>query len=424
MRRAIRAVVFAVAASRPAAAQLPTDEPIKERTVPLREAVRLESESARFRLGPVRLLPKFVVRDVGYNSNVFGEGGEELGDYSGTVGFGFRYLLPVGGKVYVRGDAIPEYTWYRRLSERRFLGGTYRGALLALFNRMSVEAGGGLVRQQGSLNTETLVPVNGRASDGKVAVDVDLLDRLTLTATALLRRSRFDDVPEAGVVASALDRDDRALRAGIRYSFREWFQVLATVEETRSRFESQAAFRDHASRGYLLGLRLDERRFYVELSGGLRTGRPAAGSSFPRYSEPVGNVFVSWFLTHSVELQLTGVRRPVNNLALDEPYFIDTLGRARLGVALGRRFVVAGFAERGRSEFVAVAADGGAAPRARNTTSAWGGTLGFRIGGNLRLDANGERSRYTRSATGDERRVTRLSLGLTYEADMTRYDKR
>lgn len=427
MKRLLRPLGLPLAlafAAMPAAAQLPTDEPVRERTVPLREEVQRELESARFRVGPLRLLPKFVVRDLGYNNNAFGADDGGRGDTTGTLGFGVRYVVPMGAKLFLRGDAVPEYTWYRELSERRFLGGTYRGSLLALFNRMSLEAAGSYTRQQGALNIESLVPVNSRATDAKIGLDVDVLDRLSVVGGAVLRRTRLEDVPEAGVSSSDLDRDDRAFRAGLRYAFRDWFHLSATVERTESSFESQATIRDNATTAYLLGVRFDQRRFYVEVTGGVRYGRPKNESLFPRYSEPIGSIFVSWLPARTLEIQLSGARRPVNNLTSTEPYFIDTRVRARIGVALGRRFVVAGFGERGRTEFSASTAGDEGRGRARGTISGYGGTVGFRIGGNVRLDLNGGKSRYERRADGSVRTIASFSLGLTYEMDMARYDKR
>src|SRR5712692_11437542 len=98
-----------------AAAQLTTDQVARERTIASEIEVRAEMERGHL-FGPFRILPRLVLRDAGYDSNVFGLAANPVSDWTGTVGLGLRLYLPIGGKTYFRAEGIPQYTWYEKLS--------------------------------------------------------------------------------------------------------------------------------------------------------------------------------------------------------------------------------------------------------------------------------------------------------------------
>jgi hypothetical protein len=146
-KRVPRLLLWVLAGTCPALGQISSEEAPRARTVPLREQVKWEAENAPYRLGPLRVRPLFELRDSGYNNNVFGSETNKVGDYTATISAGVNVLQPLGQKMALRGTAAPEYTWYEKLVERRNFGGAYSASLLGLFNRMTLEGGGG-TRQQ------------------------------------------------------------------------------------------------------------------------------------------------------------------------------------------------------------------------------------------------------------------------------------
>src|SRR5690348_16482740 len=110
------------------------------RTVPLEEEVRDDMARARLHLGPLRLIPSLTVTNAGYDNNVFATADNPVSDWTATFTAGFRFLLPLGSKMYFRADAMPSYTWYDKLTDRRFFGGLYDGNLMGFFNRLTVVA--------------------------------------------------------------------------------------------------------------------------------------------------------------------------------------------------------------------------------------------------------------------------------------------
>ncbi len=108
-------------------AQLAVDQVPPRRTVPIRDQVEIEMESARLRFGPFHVTPLIRVENAGYDANVFhvSNGQEKTGDWTATVGAGGRALLPMGSKFYLRLVAVPQYIWYNTLTGLNSWGGDF-----------------------------------------------------------------------------------------------------------------------------------------------------------------------------------------------------------------------------------------------------------------------------------------------------------
>src|ERR1700719_419681 len=90
-----------------ASAQLVNDQVPHERTLPISEEIRLQLESSRFRLGIFRLQPRFAIRDLGYDNNVFGTPNNPIADWHSSIAAGPAFIVPAASKVYLRGEAVP-----------------------------------------------------------------------------------------------------------------------------------------------------------------------------------------------------------------------------------------------------------------------------------------------------------------------------
>ena len=184
IRRAARLAALALTlagVSRPARAQLLGGANVPfQRTLATREAVERESETARFRLGPVKLMPVLGLRDVGYNDNITGSPLNPVSDWTATIAGGAKLIVPIGEKWAIRGAVIPEYTWYLDSEDLRSWGGTYTGSLVALFNRLTLEAGGGYQKRSEIVSSETLVARPRRTTEGKAEAEVDALPKVAV----------------------------------------------------------------------------------------------------------------------------------------------------------------------------------------------------------------------------------------------------
>ncbi|HQN10226.1 MAG TPA: hypothetical protein PK569_21895 [Thermoanaerobaculia bacterium] len=69
-RSLLLGVVVGFLAGLPALGQISSEEPPAGRTLPVTEQVEQEMATARFRLGPIRLLPFLKLHDIGGTNNV------------------------------------------------------------------------------------------------------------------------------------------------------------------------------------------------------------------------------------------------------------------------------------------------------------------------------------------------------------------
>ncbi|MGH9365904.1 MAG: hypothetical protein ACRD1B_11680 [Thermoanaerobaculia bacterium] len=404
--------------------QLATDQVPRERTVPIPEQVQTEMAKSRFRLGPISITPKLTIRDAGYNNNVFGSSDNPVSDWTATVAAGVRWILPLGSKMYLRGDAVPEYIWYAQLAQGRTLGGRYSASVLGFFNRMSVEAAGLASKTTSVLSSESETRVIDHLQSGSGQIEIDLLRRLSVFAGGGVQRHRYAQSPPGPpdvINAKELDRTDSTARAGIRYHFVSYFDISAGVEGIRTQFVLTPQERDNRSTAYLLGLHYGRPRLFINLSGGYRTGQGYNGSAFPRYSTATGSYFVSYSLTAPIELQAYGNRGPVYALYPDNPYYLETRNGGGLNIKIVRQVQLRGYGEYGTNSYPGPVpvAGGGSVNRLDHATTVGGG-LSVLLARDVALTALVTRTTYSSNISGLGRSVVRFTTGLSLEGALTR----
>ncbi|MCA1734153.1 MAG: hypothetical protein LC732_11190, partial [Acidobacteria bacterium] len=256
---------------------------------------------ARYRLGPIRVQPTFVLRNLGYNDNVFGATDDDLAvdDWTATVGAGVQAWLPFGPKMVFGSTLRPEYTWYKDNDELSRMGGYYDVAAYGFFNRLRLEARALTEDTQTIVSSELQATTRRETAGFSGRAEVEIFRRLAVFAGADQRSFEHEnpDIEGLDYDVTRLDRDDSAMRAGVRYAWRSWFDVSAMVEKTETEFDLNPQLRDNESEAVLVGVHYDRPQFFVNLVGGQRDGTPLNGSSFPEYSTWSGSYFMQYRLT-------------------------------------------------------------------------------------------------------------------------------
>lgn len=421
--RSLSLIPLGVLLALPLTAQIVTDSVPRNRTVPMKETVEAAMERAPWRFGAFRVQPRLGLRNFGYNDNVFGSVEEAaVDDWTATVSAGVDAWLPLGAKAAFRLRALPEYSWYQEVTELRNFGGTYDASLLGFFNRLTLEASAGTADTQDVVNSELFTLAQQQVDSASLRAEVDILRRLSLFGGADLRDRSFEDpVNEVtGLEIARLGREERAVRGGIRYRFRSWFDVSAMVEETSTEFVLDPHLRDNESEALLLGIHYDRPKFFVNLTAGERDGRPANGSSFPAYSEWTGSYFAQYSLTAPVDVEVFGNRDVVYGLFVDNPYFLETRQGVGLRVELGRRLAVRVWGEEGQNDYpVLVSTTGGARERSDDVQTL-GASLSIPVWRDLALTIAGTESDYDSSIGGFDRSIVRFTTTLNLRTDVFR----
>ncbi|MDQ2980466.1 MAG: hypothetical protein M3R62_14750 [Acidobacteriota bacterium] len=422
-----------------ALAQLATDQVPRERTVPVEDAVKEQLKSARYRLGPIRILPRLFVSNAGYDSNVFGTPknceqimdchGPKTADWTATVSAGARFVAPVGSKMFVTGDALPEYTWYRELTSRRTLGGFYRASLYGFFNRMSIEARGYSSKTFGPLSSETETRIVEVATDGSANIELDVSRSISAFVGAEIRRSRLGLGGETSAVSvdvKQLDRDDEVARAGIRYRISPQWDVTLGAEGTRALFVEAPEKRNNQSIAYLLGIHYRRPRFFASLSGGRREGQAYQGSIFPDYSTSTYSYYASYFVTRKLELQGFGHRGVLlgsplaANLVFNNLFFVESRNGGGINVEVHPHLLLKAQAEYGTNEFPAPVLVGTTLTKRTDKVSIVAGGFSALLYKGVVLTGLATRQKYDSVVPSLSRTVDRFTTSLSFEGQLSR----
>jgi hypothetical protein len=406
------------------------DEVPQGRIVPEQEEIQHDLARARLRLGPLRLIPSIDITNAGYDNNVYASSTDPVSDWTATVTAGFRFILPVGSKMYLRADALPTYTWYDKLTERRFFGGYYNGTLFGFFNRLSLALTAAGDQTYRNYSTEFDSAVVHKNSTIGGSLEVNVAGPLYVFGEGGYARIRYDEtgtVPPDGIppppdVQPVIqnDRNQTSYTAGVRYRHGHDFSTSLAYSETRSDYLNQEAFRDNLSRAALMGLFISHQNLFLNLTGGWREGVPD-GSLYPSYSTGVGAFFVSWFPLHFLEIRGGGRRRVVNSLSATNPYYFENRLSGSAAVEMLGRFLLRGYYEQGPNNYpVPQQGDNGDLIRRRDDARLYGGGLSVKVIRNVVATGSVTRHVYDSNIPSLSRDYTRFTAFLSFNGEYVR----
>ena len=404
----------------PCFAQLASDEVPHERTLPLSEEIREQLESSRFRFGIFRLQPRFAIRDLGYDNNVFGTATDPVSDWHSSVAAGTSFIVPAGSKLYLRGDAVPEYTYYRKITSRRSLGGDYGASILGLFNHMTIEAGGHSKKSLENVSSELERPAIGTRSDVTGTLELDIFQRLSVFGTGIAQQQRYrasEADEEQGLFLNTLERNETLVRGGFRYRPVTFFDISIAAEKTRSLFKVNRD-RDNASTALILGIQYDRPRSFLNLSAGARRGDAldTAAVLFPHYSTVTGSYYAEHELGSHLVIDAYGHRGIAYSLTVENPFFLETRNGGGIWVPVGSRLAFRAFGEAGTNAYpVPIGSQ-----HRTDDASSYGGGFAMRLYRNLVLTAIGEKTNYVSTIADNNRSVFRFTTVVSAQTNLFR----
>lgn len=405
-----------------ASAQLTTDQVPEARTVPSSDALRQELEQSRYHFGAARIQPLFSFRDFGYYGNILGDQNGDVSDWRATFGSGLRVIVPAGRKVYVRLNALPEYTWYRKLTERRAFGGSYGASVYALFNRIPLEFGVRQLRGVTPVSSEEQRTVLTTRNDAFARMEVHVLRRFSIFGDAQTDRPRYSLTSSdrtSGLPIEQLERNDSVGRVGVRYRFRSNFAIGFAEERTQSRF-LHLPTSNNDSRAKLLLLQYDRPRTFVNIAAAARNFEPAGGALFPAFSTTTGSYFITHELGAPVTVGVYGHRIPAYSVFVQNVYFIETRNGVAADLPLGRRLTVRLQGEAGTNAYSASTITGLAHIRRSDDVTSLAAGVAFHVYRNLIWATLGSRTRYTSNLPGFDRSITRVTTSISFSGDLLR----
>jgi hypothetical protein len=356
-----------------------------------REKVEREMEEARFRLGPVRIVPLFGLSDVAYQRSLSGPV-ETPSDVNATVEAGVRAYLRTGPKVVWNAQVAPQYVWWRKQSEQRRVNGRYDATLFGFFNRLTAELNAGREQEQQIYHPEVLERVNARQDRGRLAAEVELTGALSAFAVASLARQKSlaDEAAEPRTAAlELLDREERVARVGLRWRRKDGLAVGLGVERSEVDFEKSALDRSNSGIAPVVEVLYDRPRLFVQADVAARSLEARQGAAFLPYDRVTGHAAVGLRTLRVLTWSVYGSRNLVYSLASDHAYLDDD----RLGTALQIRVIrdlaTGAFVETGRNRYTAF---GPEVPERNEDVSSYGGQIGWNVRGLIQVSLQAVRT--------------------------------
>ena len=277
--------------------------------------------TARTRIGPLYVTPRFELRDLGIDSNPFNSVEGSDADFTFTavpeidLAAGFRRLL-------VTGRSRTELTYFAKHDTERSvnqdLGATAR--LSARRVALSMEASYLNTRRRASDEIDARSRRKDRAAD--VGVVVALSPKLGAEGHVRVARMTFDPnaVFDDTRLAETLNRDTRTLTGALSYAVTPLTALGVSASATRTRFLF-APLRDSESWRAAAGATFTPRALVSGVAEvGYQRFTPQL-TALPAFSGPVGFVDLSYRVVQTMRLGLRVNRAITYSYAEQEPYY-------------------------------------------------------------------------------------------------------
>ncbi|HVT58056.1 MAG TPA: hypothetical protein VHR45_06630 [Thermoanaerobaculia bacterium] len=381
-----------------------------------------EVADARFRLGAVRLSPVFALTDVQYVKNLAGTSGSGTSgttpsDFTATASAGLRAYLPSGPALTWTASGLPEYVWWQRESARRRLNGRYRAGLFGFWNRLTLETLAGSDALQQILSPEALRLTSARTDHFETTAELRLSRAISTFVAGTLERtrslaSRAAD-PQA-VELKDLDRDERVVRAGLRWHAPGDWTIGAAAERSDVDFARRgpgSLDRSNSGTAPVLELQREHGHLFLQADVAQRSLAPKRGASFLHFNKTTGHATIAVTLARSAEIFVYGNRNLVYSLLAADSYLTDQRQGAALHLKLGRFAQASLFGESGTLDYTVILPG---TPHRKDDLTSFGGALSFTLFRGAALRLQGSRTRFTSNLPGASRSLTLLGTTVTF----------
>ena len=400
MRITVLVAAMVLGAGAPSMAQAP--QPPAEPTTP-----------ARMQVGPVSVRPSLILRDVGYDSNVFNRADGEEGDFTATLGakvdVGFRSSL-----VQATYTSFFEYLYFQNFDSERGSNRGTDGRVDFLFGRVRPFVTAGISRSHERPNAEIDERALRLLSNLGGGTTVALFSRTALSVSYRRTEVNYaDDELFRGVrLADQLDGTAEAVTGGVDVRLSPLTTLSVHGEKSQERFDFSPG-RDSDS--YRYGVTAHFQPLAL-ISGratvGMRAFRPHS-ANVREFTGMTAAVALAYAYRDETRVGVTIDRDLRYSFAETTPYYISTGGRVTLTHRLFGNIdgQVLGGLERIAYEARLDAVD---SVDGTDTVRTAGAGVGYRLGDGSRLGLNFDVARRTSPAPDREYRRGRLYATLTY----------
>jgi hypothetical protein len=345
--------------------------------------------TARLRLGPVYVAPTFELRDIGVDTNVYNESDDGILEpttdfYLTAVPTFVATVGPPATRLTVR--SVTSFVYFAQQVSERYVDQEVVLSAQGTFGRITPFGDYAFLNTRDRVSFE--VDARARRIEQRAVggVRVTITPKISADVHGEVWQNDFDEDEVEGTfgLAAELNRQTRALGAGIAYRLTPLTRVTVVGDVSKIRF-SEAKFRDSDVQQMLFGVELNPRAL---IGGSARLGyqrfRPL-DSRIPDFTGLIGNGAVSYRLRPQTSIVFSFDRRTDFSYLVVEPYYVHQEYGLSLSRQLAPQWDLALSANRTSHNYLRLLQSPGDSREGhRETVTSGGVTLGYDVGPRLR----------------------------------------
>lgn len=413
LTRTLTQLAVLVSLALPAAAQYTSPGAGLETALSRKESLESGWSEARWRLGAVHVEPWIGLRDVAYVDVVDANAQGVNEDLTATVGAGLTAYLRLGDS-FLAAKALPEYSWWKDLADRRRVIGTYGVGWFGFLSRAEIE-------------------ITGERREDLAYPSIELLDRVPQTADRLGAKAKIeisgklgtflevaredlsfdpdDGTGELGSLTPTLDRQSDFRRAGVTFGDERW-SIGVGIQDEETTFDAPINDRSNEGTSWLVRLEGKGNRLGFSIDYTERSLEPSGPeSTFEPVDVPTGEAVITVKAGWRTEWRLYASQSIVYTLASQGASTEDQRTGLGFTIDLGERSKLSGYYEQGRNRFQPLGDQ-----RREDDLTAYGGYYAMTLGRGLALRLGASRMEIDSPVAGQDREVTAIQAGVSFGA--------
>jgi hypothetical protein len=378
-------------------------------------------KNARMHVGPFYITPAVQLKELGVDTNVFNQAGEQKKDFMFNISPKADIAVPMARRALFTSTVATDLVYFAKYATERSVDPqvAFRGEVY--LRRLTLFAEDAYLNSRQRLNYEIDLRARHKENNLLAGVSYRITPKFSIEAAGRRGLTEFDSDAffQGTSLQQTLNRNTTGWNVTARHRLTPLTTLALKFEDFRDRFPYSPQ-RDTSSVRVMPGVEFKPKAL---VSGsayvGFRRFTPEHADALPDYSGLVANLGLSYTLLGSTSF---GVRynRDVNySFEQTQPYFVDNSVGASVRRALGRRFDALVSADRHRYAYrdlsLGLPVSSPAIPARVDTTWNYAGSIGYRIGREGRVGFGV--SYWTRDSTTDRFRNydgLRIRTTVTY----------
>ena len=331
--------------------------------------------------GPLYMRPRLALEELGVDTNVFNQAGEQKSDFTFTLTPQADIALPIARRALLKATVGSDLVYYANYDTERSVNPEARVRVEGYARRLTLFAEGSYLNTRQRPNFEIDVRSRHLEQDLLAGAQLRLTTKLSIELAAKRARAEYDaDAFLAGTsLRETLNRETR----GVVGTVRDRLSALTTVGVKFDRLTDTFPYsptRDSRSVRIMPGVEFKPRAL---ISGsawvGYRRFTPEHPAVLPEFSGIVADLGLSYTLLGSTTFGISYHRDLTYSYEQQNPFFVDNSVGASVRRALGGRFDTIVSVDRHLYQYEQLLTLPALAVDREDTTWVYGANIGYRL---------------------------------------------